>query len=96
MENVKIKLGDGTEFYATLNGNNYITSEAITEEMLEDVNLIGLEIDGVTMENTTCCNFWIAEDGTHIIFRQYSNEELERQALNAKLEYIAMMEDIEL
>lgn len=96
MDNVKIKLGSGIEFHATLNGNNYITNEEITEEMLDDVNLIGMEIDGVVLDNMTCCNYWTAEDGIHIIFRQYTTEELERQELNAKLEYIAMMEDIEL
>jgi len=44
----------------------------------------------------TCCNFWEAEDGKHIIFRQKSYEEIQREELNAKLEYIAMMADIDL
>ena len=44
----------------------------------------------------TCCNLFKDEDGTHIIFRQYSHEEIERQKLNAKIEYLAMMGGIEL
>ena len=43
-----IILGDGTEISADLNGNNYILDSTVDDELLEDVNLIGMTIDGVT------------------------------------------------
>ena len=55
-----------------------------------------MKIDGVEHNDLTCCNLFKDEDGTHIIFRQYSHEEIERQKLNAKIEYLAMMGGIEL
>ena len=91
-----IILGDGTVIIAMLNGNNYIPDEPVMDEMLDDVNLIGMTIDGVEQENTTCCNHWTDADGEHIVFRQYSADEIALQELNAKIEYLAMMGDVEL
>ena len=91
-----IELKNGLVIEYILNGNNYITQQDIKESDLSDLNLIGVKIDGVEYNNLTCCNFFKDEDGTHIIFRQYSHEEIERQKLNAKIEYLAMMGGIEL
>lgn len=68
----------------------------VEDELLEDYNLIGMTIDGQEQTNVTCCNHWTDTAGEHIVFRQYSPDELERQELNAKIEYLAMMGDIEL
>ena len=91
-----IELKNGLVIEYILNGNNYITQQDIKESDLSDLNLIGVKIDGVEQSNLTCCNFFIVEDVTHIIFRQYTYEEIERQKLNAKIEYLAMMGGIEL
>lgn len=91
-----IELKSGLIIDCILNGNNYITQQDIKESDLSDLNLIGVKIDGVEHNNLTCCNFFKDEDGTHIIFRQYTHEEIERQKLNAKIEYLAMMGGIEL
>ena len=91
-----IELKNGLVIECILNGNNYITQQEIKESDLSDLNLIGVKIDGVEYSDLTCCNFFKDEDGTHIIFRQYSHEEIERQKLNAKIEYLAMMGGIEL
>ena len=92
-----LTLANDKEIKGTINGNNYITKGNVTESDLSDINLIGAELDGTALgDNMTCCNFWEAEDGKHIIFRQKSYEEIQRENLNAKLEYIAMMADIDL
>ena len=91
-----IILGDGTRITADLNGNNYLPDAPVSDELLEDVNLIGMTIDGVEQENTTCCNHWTDNDGEHIVFRQYTPDEIARQELTAKIEYLAMMGDVEL
>ena len=91
-----IILGDGTQFEAELNGNNYMAQTPIDDELLDDINLIGMTIDGVEQENTTCAAHWTDEYGEHIIFRQYTQTELTMQDLEAKIEYLAMMGDVEL
>ena len=91
-----IKLKNGLTIECVLNGNNYITSGKVTENDLSDINLIGAEIDGEVKNNITCCNLFEDEEGTHIIFREYSHEELERQKLDAKIDYLAMMGGIDL
>lgn len=96
MEKHTIVLGDGTTIEAELNGNNYLPTTPVSDELLDDVNLIGMTIDGVIQGNVTCCNHWTDSDGEHIVFRTYSDDELARQELNAKIEYVAMMGDIEL
>ena len=95
--NFEIVLADGKKIKGTINGNNYVTTGSVTEADLSDTNLIGATVNGAAMGyNMTCCNFWEQADGKHIIFRQKSYDEVERELLNAKLEYIAMMADIDL
>ncbi len=96
METHVIILGDGTRIEAALNGNNYIVESPVDDNLLADSNLIGMTIDGVKQVNTTCCNHFIDEEGDHLIFRQYSSNELEFQRINANMDFIAMMADIEL
>ena len=91
-----IELADGTQIEGTINGNNYITQQTVTEDMLDDLSLIGMKINDQELDNMTCCNLWTAQDGTHMIFREKSREELAREEINAKLEYIAMMTEVEL
>ena len=49
MENTiyNIILANGTEIHATLNGNNYITDDAVNIEILSDANLSNVNIGGV-------------------------------------------------
>ena len=96
METFTLILADETEITGRINGNNYITQQPVTADELDDLNLIGASINGAAMENMTCCNLWTEEDGTHIIFRQKTIQELANETINAKLEYIAMMTDVEL
>lgn len=64
--------------------------------MLDDLNLIGATLNGDPMVNMTCCNLWKEKDGTHIVFRQKTAQELKNEEIDAKLEYMAMMTDVEL
>lgn len=50
MENTiyNIILANGTEIHATINGNNYITDDAVNIEILSDANLSNVNIGGVT------------------------------------------------
>ena len=77
----KIELTNGTEISGTINGNNYITRQSVTEADLADENLIGMQINGTTMENLTCCNLWTETDGTHIVFREKTETDLMRERL---------------
>lgn len=94
-ETHKIVFADGTEVICTLNGNNYISAVKVPDEVVQDVNLIGMTIDGIEQENVTCRHFQ-DEEGDHLIFAQLSPQELMFQEINAKIDYIAMMEDLDL
>ena len=63
---------------------------------IDDTDLVGATLNGRELINTTCCNLWQAQDGTHIIFREKNFQELEMETMNAKLEYLAMMTDIDI
>ena len=91
-----IKLSNGMVIECILNGNNYITKQNVSLKDLSDLNLVDAEIDGEKKVNITCCDLFKDEEGTHIIFREYSHEEIERQKLDAKIEYLAMMGGIDL
>lgn len=84
----KFKLKDGTEFEAYLNGNNYLPTTEVKKEWLTDENLSELYIDDVKYEDMTCCNNFIEDMKHHLIFRQYTKEELatiEMRKLLAKM-----------
>ena len=96
MEEFTLTLADGTTLTGIINGNNLITEQKVAEELLDDVNLIGAMLNSEPLENATCCNLWEDRDGTHIILREKSTQELQEEAVNAKIEYLAMMTDVEL
>ena len=91
-----IVLGDGTEIEAGLNGNTYLPTEPVDDELLDDLILIGREIDGVEQFDMTVADHWTDNDGERIVFRQYSEAEKSNLDINAKIEYIAMMGGIDL
>lgn len=96
-----IKLADGTVIAnLELNGNNFISQDEIDEDQFDAYNLTSMEVsDGEkteVWEDMRLCNFWTAADGTHMVFCRLSSEEKRQAELNAKLEYIAMMADIDL
>lgn len=91
-EEVEIVLSDGYKFKAKMNGNTYYTETAVDEKELEDTNLVSITIDGQQYENMTCT----AHDNEHVCFRQYSDDEMARKALDAKIQYVAMMGGITL
>ena len=96
-----IKLADGTKLEnVELNGNNFITTDSEIENVLTPANLTAVEIsDGnitASYENMICTNLWHQEDGWHFIIREMTQEEKRQLEIDAKLEYIAMMADIDL
>lgn len=97
----RIKLADGTELKnLALNGNNYISTEKGIESALTPVNLTNVTIsDGTAeecFENMVLTNTWEQQDGTHFILREMTLEEKAAMDVDAKIEYIAMMADIDL
>lgn len=82
------------------NGDNFVSKEQIDESIFEE-NLETLTIsDGETttvMHNAVLIQQMEWVDGTfYLAFRELTPEELTAIALNGKLEYIAMMADIDL
>ena len=93
---MKVKFMDEFEFEAELNGNNIIPEVEVDDDELHEDNLVEVYIDNVKYENMICCNNFKVKDEQHIIIRPLTERELKDRDIEAKLEYIAMMGDVEL
>lgn len=91
-DEVEIVLSDGYKFKATVNGNTYYTRTPVADNELTDENLVSILIDGQKYENMTCT----AHDNEHVCFRSFTSDEMARKALEAKIQYVAMMGGITL
>ena len=96
-----ITLADGTVIEnLRMSGNNYISETEITEDMF-DGNLSEVVIsDGeseTVMHNAELIQIADYGDlGWYFILREIPAEELEKQQVQANIDYLAMMLDIEL
>lgn len=83
MENTiyNIILANGTEIHATINGNNYITDDAVNIEILSDANLSNVNIGGVDYKDMTCTNIWNEDCHTRFIIREMTEAEKMKQCI---------------
>ena len=93
---MKVRFDDGFEFEAELNGNNIIPSVEVADDELKEDNLVEVYIDDVKHENMMCSNNFKVDGKQHLIIRPLTERELKDRDIEAKLEYIAMMGDVEL
>jgi len=93
---MKVRFDDGFEFEAELNGNNIIPEIEVADDELQESNLIKVHIDDVMHENMVCCNNFRVDGRQHLIIRPLTARELKDRDIEAKLEYLAMMGDVEL
>lgn len=100
-KNYTLTLADGTKIENLgLNGNNFVSDSEIDLATFEG-NLDTLTIskdDEVVqvMNNAEVIQQVQYDDGWYICFRELSAQELNEIKFNAKLEYIAMMTEVEL
>ena len=91
-----IILADGTELSnLVLNGNNYITTEEVIEEMFED-NLYAVTIDGVEHENMRLIQIQKYGNEYWFILADRTAEEAETERQYAINEYLAMKLGVDL
>ena len=94
---MKIRFNDGFEFEAEFNGNNIIPAVKVSEDELQEENLVEVYIDNIKHKNMTCCNNFKVNDKQHLIIRPLTKRELKDRDFEAKLNYLAMMMgDVEL
>ena len=96
----KLILADGTEIKnLTKNGDNYISDKKIDESIFRG-NLSTLTItDGeetITMENAELIQQVEFDGKFWICFRELSERELKDIDMEAKIEYLAMMTDVDI
>lgn len=97
----KIVLADGTSLEGLgLNGNNFISSKKLTEDTFEG-NLSHVVIEdseGNTEEHDNMALVQIAKYGKEywFVLRELSAQEIRDAKIQANIEYIAMMSDIDL
>lgn len=96
----KITLADGTVIQnLRLNGNNYISTEIITEDMFTDncstvtINDGAKDVVHTNMELVQVVKY---DDEYWFILRKLSDKELRDIKTRSDIDYIAMMTDIEL
>ncbi len=92
-----ITLYDGTVIEnLTLNGNNFISQTDVGEDVLSLANLSHININGIEYADMVLRNYWEGSDGWHIVISEATAQEKFEATVNAKIDYIAMMEDIDL
>lgn len=96
----KMILADGTELTGfTKNGDNYVSKTKVDESVF-DGNLSTLTLtDGeteVTMHNAVLIQQVKYADGWYLCFRELSQQEIQYAALSGKIDYLAMMADIDM
>lgn len=96
----KIILADGTELTGfTQNGSNYVSKTKVNETVFEG-NLSTLTLtDGETeivMHNAVLIQQVKYKDGWYLCFRELTPQEIQYAALNGKIDYLAMMADIDM
>lgn len=97
MENITIALSNGTELTGLeLNGNNYISKEALTEETFND-GLSPVAINGEVHDQMALVQCTQHEDGrTWFILRDVTAEEVAQAKLRADIDFLALMTDVKL
>ena len=97
IEKIPIALSNGTELTGLeLNGNNYISKEALTEETFND-GLSPVAINGEVHDQMALAQCIQHEDGrTWFILRDVTAEEVAQAKLRADIDFLALMTDVEL
>jgi len=95
-----IRLADGTELKGlSKNGDNFVSSTKIDESIFEG-NLSEMVVsDGeteVTYNNVELIQQVEYADGWYLAFRELSAQELRDMEVDAKIDYIAMMADVDM
>ena len=95
METVKVRFADGTSFNAEKNGDCLITNEAPTiPSDLSVVEIIGE--DTKTIEHAQYIECASVDGRCWFSFAEIPAEVRERNQMQANIEYIAMMTDVDL
>lgn len=97
----KIELADGTTLEGlALNGNNYISAKKLTEDTFEGnlSHVIITDSDGKVEEHDNMALVQIQKVGTKywFILRELTAQEIRDAKIQANIEYIAMMADVDL
>lgn len=97
----KLILADGTELTGfTRNGDNFVSKKKVETAVFAD-NLSTLTISDEEGESETVLhNAELIQqvhyaDGWYLCFRELTPQELQYAAINGKLDYLAMMTDVE-
>lgn len=76
-----IILSDNTQIHATLNGNNFITDDTVSMDILSDENLTQIVINDICYTDITCTNIWTEDGHTRFIIRKKTEAEKLKQCI---------------
>lgn len=95
--NITLKLLNGeTIENLEVNGNCLISEVDIPDEKLTDVLLSKITVNDVIYENITLVLKWIDDGKYWLALRQKTDMEIKEAEINSKLEYIAMMSNVDM
>lgn len=88
--NVSIRLKDGTELDAILNGTTYESGKPIPDGTFSDDNLSEVEINGTTYRDMKLICSYPWDEGTRFAFREMTEQEIENRNLKTQLQAAQM------
>lgn len=97
---MKLILKNGAQINCSLNGNNFITKDDLTGINFGNANLQIITVkdgdDTQVFHDMKMTNKWDEDDGTHLVFNRRTEREMSEERIQAKLDYIAMMTEVDL
>ena len=85
MEKSKVQLADGTVLSLRLNGTEYESDTPIADEVLSEVNISNVTIDGVNKGKMKLNSKYPFGSGTRFSLREMTEDEKTIERLNAEL-----------
>nr|DAO33890.1 MAG TPA: hypothetical protein [Caudoviricetes sp.] len=84
--NVSIRLKDGTEFDAVINGTTYESGKEIPAEKFTDDNLSEVTINGTVYRDMKLICAYPWDEGTRFALREMTDQEIENRNLKTQLQ----------
>lgn len=84
--NVSIRLKDGTELNAILNGTTYESGKPVPDGTFTDDNLSEVTIDGTVYRDMKLVCSYPWDEGTRFAFREMTAQEIENRDLKEQLQ----------
>ena len=84
--NVSIRLKDGSQLNAVLNGTTYESGDPVPDGTFTDDNMSEVTVDGVTYKDMKLICSYPWDEGTRFAFCEMTEQEIENRNLKSQLQ----------